>query len=338
MSTYHLKVSIDGTDPLVWRKIVVPDHITFHQLHLVLQECFQWKNYHLYQFEIPGMEEPILRFYSGFDPEENAGLDAREILVDPYMEEGARFRYVYDFGDWWEHVIDVLEVDPFGTSRVAQVTDYQGEGLIEDAGGIGGYYEIMRILSDPKDPSYRETRDWARWQAPGAFSTDDANALMEEMLYFPKAAYTAPIKAARSSSGRPRIKLQDVIDGLRYQTKTLAAYIDLDEVEVHMLFLNDAVGDELYSESWEQFRGCHSLMLPTPEDFDDYKVMCDFAAAQEGVAGERLTKVVSGRGAFKRFKSEVSKLGLEDAWGAYRDEARAEFVRDFLESNGIRWI
>lgn len=338
MATYSLKVSIDGTNPLVWRKIVVPDHITFHQLHLVIQECFQWKNYHLYEFEIPGVEEPITRFYSDFDAEERDGSDGREILIDPYMEEGARFRYVYDLGDWWEHVIDVLEVDPLGSARMPYVTAFQGESLIEDAGGVDGYYETMRILDDPEDPEYRETREWVKWQAPGAFSMDDANDLMEETLYFPKAAYTAAVVAARGPANQVRIKLQDVVDGLRYQSKTLAAYIDLDVPRVRMLFLDDAVGEELYSERWEDFKGCRSLMLPRPEDFDDYKVMCDFAAAQDGAVGERLTKAVEGRGAFKRFKNEISKLGLEHAWDDFRSEARAEFVRDFLESNGIRWI
>lgn len=36
-------------------------------------------------------------------------------------------------------------------------------------------------------------------------------------------------------------------------------------------------------------------MLPRPEEIDDYKLMCDFAATQEGTTGEKLLKAVQGR-------------------------------------------
>ena len=33
----------------------------------------------------------------------------------------------------------------------------------------------------------------------------------------------------------------------------------------------------------------------------------------------------------------VSNLGLDGEWHAFRDEARRELARNFLEDNGLRW-
>ena len=49
--TYQFKIQIKGiTKPPVWRRILVPDSITFQQLHFVIQEAFGWENAHLYSF------------------------------------------------------------------------------------------------------------------------------------------------------------------------------------------------------------------------------------------------------------------------------------------------
>lgn len=106
MSTHQIEASIRETDPLVWRRIVVPDRITFHQLHLILQECFSWKNYHLYQFHIPGVEGPIRRFCDDAFVDEGVARDGRDEFVDAYLSEGLRFTYIYDLGDYWGHVIE----------------------------------------------------------------------------------------------------------------------------------------------------------------------------------------------------------------------------------------
>ena len=337
MTTYHLKVTIDETEPSVWRKIAVPDRITFHQLHLVIQECFQWQDYHLYKFELPDMESPIARLFGDPSIDEGNEVDAREVLIDPYIAKGGRFRYIYDFGDWWEHIIDVLDIDPLDDARASRVTASQGESMIEDAGGVGGYYRIMDILHDARNPRHEEIERWVKWQAPKSFSADTANAHMDELLYFPKAAYgNSPVRDAGPLPTR-RIKLEDVVDAFEYQSDTLAAYIDLDAVEVRMLFLEDFVGQEEYERSLREFESCNSLMLPRPEELDDYGVMHGFAFMQEGAAGDRLRRAVEGRGAFKRFKSEVARLGIEEDWLAFRDESRAETARDFLEANGVRW-
>lgn len=341
MSTYQLKVSIDGTEPLVWRRIVVPDRITFHQLHLVIQEAFDWKDYHLYEFRIPGIEKPIRRFFD--DPFVNEGVlcDGRDEFVDAYLSEGLRFTYAYDMGDWWEHVIDVERIDVRGTSRAPKVIGFQGDSLLEDSGGVGGYYEKMEILGQPKHPRYREVLAWAEFQGMRKFSPDRVNGVMDETMYFPVMP-NVPEKPRVARRG-PRVPLDAVVDALSLQSERLAAYVDLDAGEVRMLFLDrDAYNcdgmRELYDSSRAEYESCRPLLLPKPDSSEDYRIMKGFADCQDGVAGERLLCAMEGRGAFKRFKGEVAKLGLEQQWREFRDEAYRDIARDFLEANGVRWV
>ena len=337
MSTYQFRIAIEGAEPPVWRKVEVPDRITFHQLHLVLQRCFQWKDYHLYKFELPGVGD-VMRLHEGVVTEDDTAFDAREQLIDPYMEPGLRFRYVYDFGDNWEHVVDLEGVDPLGEARAPVVTAFSGESMIEDCGGPGGYDRVMRALADPSDPEHRELKEWARFMMPDRFSAESANAEMDEMLYFPRAAYEAA-RPERSGAGEggPRVSLKDVVDSFDYQSETMAAYIDLDAGEVRMLELDDSVDHEFYERSVSEYEACESLMLPRPDQLGDYGVMRDYAASQEPAVAERLARALDGRGAFRRFKDEVARMGLSEDWYAFRDDARANLARDFLEEHGVRW-
>ncbi|HSO90564.1 MAG TPA: hypothetical protein VLR70_05390, partial [Arthrobacter sp.] len=45
---YDLRVSIQDTEPLIWRRHLVPETITVPELHRVLQTAFGWENRHLY--------------------------------------------------------------------------------------------------------------------------------------------------------------------------------------------------------------------------------------------------------------------------------------------------
>ncbi|MCQ2748618.1 MAG: plasmid pRiA4b ORF-3 family protein [Clostridia bacterium] len=37
---YQIKVSIKGTQPLVWRRLLIPEGITFHELNAIIQIAF----------------------------------------------------------------------------------------------------------------------------------------------------------------------------------------------------------------------------------------------------------------------------------------------------------
>ena len=50
MEVYAIKVTLLGTSPPVWRRILVPRDITLGNLHRTLQTVMGWTNCHLHQF------------------------------------------------------------------------------------------------------------------------------------------------------------------------------------------------------------------------------------------------------------------------------------------------
>jgi len=58
----------------------------------------------------------------------------------------------------------------------------------------------------------------------------------------------------------------------------------------------------------------------------------------DGPARERLFDAIHGRGAFRMFKNEVHRLGIQDDWYSYRDDALKRIAADFLEEHGIPYV
>lgn len=49
---YQLKVTLLGTSPPIWRRVLVPAELTLAQLHDVLQAAMGWEDGHMHEFSI----------------------------------------------------------------------------------------------------------------------------------------------------------------------------------------------------------------------------------------------------------------------------------------------
>jgi predicted RNase H-like HicB family nuclease len=97
---------------------------------------------------------------------EAEGENAAQVtLASLQLTKGARFTYVYDFGDDWEHEITVEEVAPLpdaeGFEWFPRILDGERAGPPEDVGGIMGYGDFLAALKDPKHPEHVVRREWA---------------------------------------------------------------------------------------------------------------------------------------------------------------------------------
>ncbi len=132
MAGYICKIVIEDTHPPVWRRVVIPDKITFMELHEIIQILFDWEEEHLHEFQIPsdyitiGSEEGYRgRFY-----------DENETLIDSFFRNYKWIRYIYDFGDNWRHKINIEKIDLNYSLRVATLLKFKGDNFEEDCGGV----------------------------------------------------------------------------------------------------------------------------------------------------------------------------------------------------------
>ena len=112
---YQIKVTLLGTKPPIWRRLLVPADLTLAQLHDVLQIAMGWQNGHMHEFRIGqryfGKPDPEYRSM-GMDPVEN---ERTVRLPDVLRKTGPKLIYTYDLGDSWEHAIVLekqLPIDP----------------------------------------------------------------------------------------------------------------------------------------------------------------------------------------------------------------------------------
>ncbi len=163
---YQFKISVIGTKPLVWRRILVPSSYSFWELHVAIQDAMGWLDYHLHIFE---MKDPNtnLTIEIGMPDEEDAMWE-RKILPDHktgiskyFSEDNKKAIYEYDFGDSWRHEIKfekILEAD--SKDNYPKCIDGKMACPPEDCGGIGGYYNLTEIINNPSDEEYNDIIDW----------------------------------------------------------------------------------------------------------------------------------------------------------------------------------
>ena len=79
-----------------------------------------------------------------------------------YKRQGAKtFKYLYDFGDGWEHTVKIERVgDPAPSLAYPRLIDAQGRCPPEDVGGPWGYAEFLEAIMDPGHERHAELTEW----------------------------------------------------------------------------------------------------------------------------------------------------------------------------------
>jgi hypothetical protein len=157
---YKLKVTFKDTEPVIWRRFVVPSNITLHRLHLILQEVMGWTNSHLYRFEIDKKEYGVL--YPNNDFDELDFIDSKKAKLNHLVTtKGDTFVYEYDFGDGWAHELVVEDISEPIAGNIYPVC-LEGERTCppEDCGGPHGYSTLLGIIANPDNKEYEEMITW----------------------------------------------------------------------------------------------------------------------------------------------------------------------------------
>lgn len=180
-SILQLKIKLRGSQkPPIWRQVQVPANLDFQQLHAILQGAMGWTNSHLHVFT------DRQRSFSIGMPDD-FGMDdiqdGRKEKVQNYLSaKGDALIYEYDFGDCWEHDIEVQEVlEAAPGETYPKLLKGKGACPPEDCGGIWGYYHLVEAINNPKHEDHEDMVDWAGADEWDVNEFDEAHA-RERML------------------------------------------------------------------------------------------------------------------------------------------------------------
>jgi len=154
---YQLKVTLRGSRPPIWRRVLVPGKFSLRKLHQVIQLVMGWTDSHLHQFIIDG------QYYSIPSSEDYEPVrdERRHSLSQIATREKRKFFYEYDFGDSWEHEI-VVEKILSPESGVKYPACIKGKRACppEDVGGLWGYETFLEAIGDPHHEEHDSYLEW----------------------------------------------------------------------------------------------------------------------------------------------------------------------------------
>lgn len=137
-----------------------------------------------------------------------------------------------------------------------------------------------------------------------------------------------------------------------FSENNTVAYYDREErhiiqfsSEIFVICKSILTGEEIANCDEKMLRTARACMentdryqlFPTNGLLDEYEIMEDFADIVPVKYQSKIAYSLNGKGAFRRFKDTVGKLGLLEEWYAYRDMRYRREAREWCESVNLNW-
>lgn len=144
---YQLKITLQESNPPIWRTVEVPAHFTLEYLHWIIQEAMGWEMEHLWQFLVGKVYYSDPRYWGNEPFGSDKPNDARKIKIQAVLpKEKKRIFYEYDLGDGWLHEI-VLEkiLPPEPKKQYPRCVGGERACPPEDCGGFTGIMKCWKF-------------------------------------------------------------------------------------------------------------------------------------------------------------------------------------------------
>ena len=198
MKAYIIKIELVDSNPLIWRRVIMPADATFNRLHDVIQAVTNFQSgyphggYHLYRFDLPeenlavtNDEEAYLAHqhynknkalyvkrlkkaspaHLKFEQfhQERLKIKIRKptgLKIDKYLEAHKEIHYLYDFGSDWQFTITLENIVEDYYFGYPTLLDGAETAPPEDVGGATGYEDFVAAMADPNHPEHQSMREW----------------------------------------------------------------------------------------------------------------------------------------------------------------------------------
>ena len=140
-----------------------------------------WWDSHLHAFDINDKRYVM----SGLDQWDDFPDDIVEdrIKIAKLVSVGDTFVYQYDFGDNWEHLVEVEAITPVDVA-LTHATCVGGARSCppEDVGSTHGYEQFLSVLADPTDEEHEHYMEWSGGHFDAeSFDLSDVNARLQRV-------------------------------------------------------------------------------------------------------------------------------------------------------------
>ncbi|WP_413375686.1 plasmid pRiA4b ORF-3 family protein [Alkalihalobacillus sp. 1P02AB] len=163
---YQVKITLQDIEPPIWRRLMIPNGITFFKFHKIIQAAFDWQDYHLFLFEFP---DYLIKHPDPDIPLHKVEKEPKRVKIDSVFNEHKRFLYEYDFGDSWRHDIVIEGTVTIDDDEINYPICMAGarNRPPEDVGGVGGYEGFLEIINEETHPEYDDMLLWAEKDTGG---------------------------------------------------------------------------------------------------------------------------------------------------------------------------
>ena len=163
---FQFKITLQEIEPAIWRRIQISNSCSFWDLHVAIQNAMGWTDSHLHHFVVidPATGD---KQYMGIPSEDEFDFDVHNTQPDwnfrvrDYLPENSAMIYLYDYGDSWSHLIE-FEGSHEKKSNKKYPACIAGERACppEDVGGIPGYFNFLKIISDKNNDERKSMLHW----------------------------------------------------------------------------------------------------------------------------------------------------------------------------------
>jgi hypothetical protein len=221
MKSYIIKIELLNSDPLIWRRVIIPAGATFNRLHYVIQLVTNFKSgypvgdYHLYEFDLKEenirvtndeeayqehlhfkqnrkayeerlrtMPPDIAEFEIAYQERLKAEVrKPKGLKIDEYIEKHKEIIYNYDFGDNWQFIVRLEDIVDDYYFGYPTLLDGAETAPPEDVGGLSGFYEFLKVYQDEKHPEHDEIKTWAKEQGFEEYDPERINDIIKNLSY-----------------------------------------------------------------------------------------------------------------------------------------------------------
>lgn len=172
-AVYQIKIVLINSKPLIWRRVLVEPDMTLEEIHYVVQTTMPWTNSHLHQFHARDGARYADPAFELDDTADETRVRLDELLVKPKD----RIVYEYDFGDGWNHAIELEKIvarEP--KQKLPVCVAGKRAAPPDDCGGVWGYEHLLEVLADPDHEEHEDLSEWVGGQFDAeAFDLKDVN-------------------------------------------------------------------------------------------------------------------------------------------------------------------